>query len=149
MARFDQLKPDTQKRKLAYYAKHQGLTPQQVRKRYDAGTLGPQTGTRGHSHTPERPERAHTKPEYQTYAQRRDAIITDAFTLKQILFAGQPKWHYNRALSQLTTHEDGKPRNITELRTIHKALAAALDEDLDWQELIDEYPELEDALYYH
>jgi hypothetical protein len=65
------LKPATQKRKLSFYRKR-GLSDAQIRSRYNAGTLGPQTAVRGHAQTPERPERAAKRPErYQEYLSRR------------------------------------------------------------------------------
>lgn len=65
------LKPDTKKRKLAYYAK-QGLTPGQVSSRYNAGTLGSQSAARGHAKTPERPSQAARHPErYPEYTAKR------------------------------------------------------------------------------
>jgi hypothetical protein len=57
------LKPATQKRKLSGFRK-QGLTDGQIRARYNAGTLGPQSAVRGHGGksgqglTPEHPREA-------------------------------------------------------------------------------------------
>jgi hypothetical protein len=65
------LKPATQKRKLSYYGK-QGLSPAQVRSRYNSGSLGSQTASRGHAKTPERPSRARKNPErYREYLDKR------------------------------------------------------------------------------
>jgi len=49
---FAQLKPATQERKLKWFAKHEGLSPSEVRSGYDAGTLS-QKGARGHRQTRE------------------------------------------------------------------------------------------------
>lgn len=49
---WSQLKKTTQTRKLRFYAK-QGLSPRQVRERYNRGTLGSQSAVRGHKETPE------------------------------------------------------------------------------------------------
>jgi hypothetical protein len=50
-----------------------GLSRKQTRERYNRGTLGPVTGARGHSQTPERPSRAERNPQkYQEYIARRE-----------------------------------------------------------------------------
>jgi hypothetical protein len=46
------LKPSTRLRKLRFYRK-QGLTPAQVARRYNTGSLGSQAAVRGHAETPE------------------------------------------------------------------------------------------------
>lgn len=61
------LSPGTKKRKLSFFGKR-GLSDNQIRSRYNSGTLGPQSASRGHSKTPEKPERAQRNPErYQEY----------------------------------------------------------------------------------
>lgn len=50
---FDQLSAAQQKRKLSWYRRNQGLGEAEVKRRYNAGTLGPQSASRGHSKTPE------------------------------------------------------------------------------------------------
>lgn len=66
------LKSATQKRKLGFYRK-QGLSDSQIRARYNAGTLGPQTAARGHAQTPERPSLARRNPErYERYLRKRE-----------------------------------------------------------------------------
>lgn len=71
---WSQLKPATRARKLAYYAK-QGLNPRQLARRYNSGTLGKQSGARGHRGTPEHPEEALKNPEkYRKYINRQDKV---------------------------------------------------------------------------
>ena len=61
------LKPATQKRKLSFFTK-QGLSPAQVKSRYNAGTLGSQKAARGKAKTPEHPEDFIKNPEkYKEY----------------------------------------------------------------------------------
>lgn len=78
---FNELSPGQQQRKLSWFRRHEGLSPAQVQRRYDAGTLS-QKAARGHTpgKTPEHPSEAVKNPQrfrgYQpvsTRQQRRDA----------------------------------------------------------------------------
>lgn len=70
------LKPGTRARKLGYYAKL-GLSPKQVARRYNAGTLGPQSAVRGHTATPEHGlGQALKEPQkYRKYLGKKNKII--------------------------------------------------------------------------
>jgi len=72
---WSQLAPGTKARKLAYYKK-QGMTPGQVARKYNAGTLGPQSAARGHAKTPEHGlAEALKKPgKYQTYIKKKNTV---------------------------------------------------------------------------
>jgi len=69
---WSQLAPGTRARKLSHYKRHGGLSPAKVARRYNAGTLGPQTAVRGHRGTPEHGlEEALKKPgTYPAYERR-------------------------------------------------------------------------------
>jgi len=70
------LKPSTRARKLGFYKK-QGLTPQQVAARYNAGTLGPQSRARGHAATPEHgiTQALHDPGKYRKYLRKKERSI--------------------------------------------------------------------------
>src|SRR5262245_8609131 len=52
--RLEDLRPAIRERKVRWYEKHQGLSAEEVRQRYNAGTLGSQKAARGHANTPEK-----------------------------------------------------------------------------------------------
>lgn len=69
---WSRLTAGTRARKLSYYKK-QGLTPGQVARRYNAGTLGSQAAARGHAATPEHPAQALREPQkYPAYLRRKE-----------------------------------------------------------------------------
>lgn len=70
---FGQLSAAQQKRKLSWYKRNRGLSPSEVERQYNAGTLGPQSAVRGHSETPEHGLKdALKKPDkYSEYVRKR------------------------------------------------------------------------------
>jgi hypothetical protein len=156
-----ELKPGTKKRKLAWYAKHQGLTAAQVRGRYNAGTLGPQTATRGHAQTPERPERLKTGREAETedkYKRYRDKIMN---TIEYIQDFKRDKWDwpyqgvapFDEGRSKMAVRKDpetGKLRGVKDLQII-KAMVdiAKRDAWMDWHGIVALDYEYENAFWYH
>lgn len=75
---WSQLKPATRTRKLSYYKK-QGLSPRQVRERYNRGTLGSQAAARGHRETPEHGlkealRKSRKSAKYDKYLERKSTV---------------------------------------------------------------------------
>jgi hypothetical protein len=158
--RFQELKSDEQKRKLAWYKNHQSLTPEQVKRRYNKGTLGPQTETRGHGQTPERPERL--KPpvegEEDKYKKYREKIKN---AVKYIQDFKRDKWAppyqgvapWNEKRSEMAVKKDpetGKLRGIKDLQVIKAMVDIAIkDTWLGWHGIVALEPNYETAFYYH
>jgi hypothetical protein len=159
--RFQELKPDQQKRKLAWYKNHQGLTPEQVKRRYNKGTLGPQTDTRGHGQTPERPERLKPPVEGKEdkHKRYRDKIKN---AIKYIQDFKRDKWGppyvgvapYNEKRSEMAVRKDpetGKMRGVKDLQVIKAMVDVTIKSpfDLGWHGIVALEPDYENAFYYH
>jgi hypothetical protein len=150
--RFQDLKPDTQKRKLAWYKNHQGLDASTVKRRYNRGTLGPQTATRGHSNTPEKPERAVKSPgKYQAYETKKLGIADRIQDFKRSKWGHRPK--YNEERSKMAVRKDpgtGKWRGVKDLNVILAMCGVAIvDTWMDWWAIVALDEDYENAFYYH
>jgi hypothetical protein len=76
---FSQLSESQQKRKLSWYRRNQDLSPDQVKRRYNAGTLGSQKAARGKAHSYEHPEDAVKNPgKYQGYQPKKNVRLSQA-----------------------------------------------------------------------
>jgi hypothetical protein len=159
--KWSELKPDTKKRKLAYYKNHEGLSAGQVARRYNAGTLGPQTETRGHGGTPEHPDRLPPEPttgedKHKRYRSKIKKTIDYIQEFKEAKWSrptGNPKWQWNADRSRMRVKKDiatGKDRGIKDLQYI-KAMVdiAKRDTWLDWHGIVALDYDHEDAFYYH
>lgn len=77
---FSQLSDSQRKRKLSWYRRNQGLSPSQVARRYNAGTLGSQKAARGKAESPEhkiQPDTATPKQreQYKRYFGRQEGEV--------------------------------------------------------------------------
>jgi hypothetical protein len=154
--KWSELKPDTKKRKLAWYKNHQGLSPGQVISRYNNGTLGPQEESRGHGETPEHPDRLKPPPEngedkHKRYRNKIKNAIKYIQEFKESKWGNRPKWNAKR--SEMNVRKDpgtGKPRGVKDLQYI-KAMVDIAKKDtwLDWHGIVALDYDYEDAFYYH
>lgn len=135
---FSQLKPATKQRKIAYYAKHQGLTAKQVAGRYNAGTLGPQSAARGH-------------PNGDEYRARKKKAIDFIYEFKKGKWSHRPKWNAARAKKAISHDpETGKERGIKALKIIENMVKLAIADELyNWHDIVALDYDYESAFYYH
>ncbi|HEY6018468.1 MAG TPA: hypothetical protein VIY48_00775 [Candidatus Paceibacterota bacterium] len=149
--RFQDLKPDQQKRKLSWYRRNQGLTPRQVRERYNRGTLGPQTVARGHGQTPERPEEAEKNPgKYEKYREKRKQAITFIVEFKRDKWGDKPRFNAARSKKNVSVNpETGKEWGIKDLRIIETMVRTAIRDNLDYWDIAALEDDYEPAFYYH
>lgn len=104
-------------------------------------------GARGHAATPERPERAETKPEqYQEYIFKRDQLVDQIMEIKRAAFGQSGKWNEKRAKKAVTHHPKGKVRSQASLNRVWKAIRNT--DDL-YTTMVDLEDDDKDALYYH
>lgn len=100
---------------------------------------------RGHSQTPEHPERAELHPDrYREYVRRRTALEQQVIAKKEEAFRGSPKWNATRAARNVhkVPHEGfTKPPSI-------RLMKKFLDEDFDYDQ-VDWADDEWGFLYYH
>ena len=92
------------------------------------------SGARGHATTPERPERAESKPEYQSYRELRQAIVD----LKQAIWGTSGKFSakgIRGELRGLSRSQLERGRYLLDYMRVNQ---------LSWSEMLEQYPELLD-----
>lgn len=143
---WNSLSPGYQKR-----LKGAGITKRQ----YESGASLQKA--RGHSQTPEHPERAGPTPppgtpdKYKRYRDKIKNAVQYVQDFKKEKWGTRPKWNEKRSLMNVRKDpETGKMRGVKDLQVI-KAMVGIAKEDgwVDWHGIIELDPDYESAFYYH
>jgi len=152
---FSKLAPKTQERKLKHFRKL-GLSDSQIRGRYNAGTLGPQSAARGHRATPEHPgDERRNQERYAKYGEKRSVLEAQVIEVKKALFGDIYKFRSTRSdnavkgIKSVANRPGGaKPKvdKLPKLERMQKFLEKGNEllagpefsrEDADWEALLD------------
>jgi hypothetical protein len=121
-----------------------------TRRQYESGVS--LSKARGHSQTPERPERATRNPgKYQAYEAKKLGIADKIQAFKKAKWGHRPKWNKDRSLMAVRKDPgNGKWRGVRDLNVIHAMCGVAIvDTWMDWHAIVALDEDYESGFYYH